>query len=186
MQDEWKKRREMPPPFEGGPRATQDSSMDIEEVEQAVVLPVEVHRASSEAPSVASSMRKVSVMILRLTGLMTGQRGRAPGDEGVGGASGKNRHKVAVPLVYVGWENTCDACKTHGKADICTEGTGVACAECQRLKGHCSFAQGKRGAGKKAVEMEGSVEMTRCEYPTYPWFVATDEGDSRSTGLSDH
>ena len=64
MQDEWKKRREMPPPFEGGPRATQDSSMDIEEVEQAVVLPVEVHGASSEAPSVMSSVRKVSVMIL--------------------------------------------------------------------------------------------------------------------------
>ena len=160
MQEEWKKRRKMPPPFEGGPQATQDSSMDIEEVEQAVVPLVEVHGALSEAPSVTSSMCKVSVMILRLTGLTTGQWGCAPGDEGVGGASGKNRRKVAVPLVYVGQENACDACKTHGKADICAEGTGAACAECQRLKGHCSFAQGRRGAGKKAVETEGSVERT--------------------------
>ena len=54
----------MPPLFEGGPRATQDSSMDIEEVEQVVVLPVEVHGALSEALSVTSSVRKVSVMIL--------------------------------------------------------------------------------------------------------------------------
>ena len=92
----------MLPPFEGGPRATQDSLMDIEEVEQAVVPPLEVRGALSEAPSVASSMRKVSVMILQLTGLTTGQRGRAPRDEGVGGASGKNRRKVAVPLVYIG------------------------------------------------------------------------------------
>ena len=90
-----------------------------------------------------------------------------------------------MPLVYVGRENTCDACKTHGKADICAEGTGVACTECQCLKGRCSFVQGKWGVGKKAVEMEGSVEMTRCEYPTYPRFVATDEDDSRSTGLCD-
>ena len=123
--------------------------------------------------------------ILRTRGLTTGQRGRAPGDEGAGGASGKNRRKVAMPLVYVGRENACDACKTHGKANICAEGTGVACAECQRLKGRCSFVQGKQGAGKKAVETEGSVETTRCEYPTYPWFVAADEDDSRSTGSSD-
>ena len=125
-------------------------------------------------------------MILRLTGLTTGQQGCAPGDEGVSGASGKNRRKVAMPLVYVGQENACDACKTHGKADICVEGTSVACAECQCLKGHCSFVQGRRGAGKKAVEMEGSVERTRCEYPTYSWFVVTDEDDSRSTSSCDH
>ena len=115
MQDEWKKWREMPLPFEGGPRATQDSLMDIEEVEQAVVPQAEVCGASSEAPSVVSSVRKVSVMILRLTGLTAGQRGRAPGDEGAGGASGKNRCKVAVPLVYMGRENACDACKTQGR-----------------------------------------------------------------------
>ena len=102
MQEEWKKRREMPPPFEGGPQATQDLSMDIEEVEQAVVPPVEVRGALLEAPSVTSSVRKVSVMILRLTGLTTGQWGCTPGDKGVSGTSGKNRRKVAVPLVYVG------------------------------------------------------------------------------------
>ena len=76
MQDEWKKRRKMPPPFEGGPQATQDSSMDIEEVEQAVMPQAEVRGVSSEALLVMSSMHKVSVMILRLTGLMTGQRER--------------------------------------------------------------------------------------------------------------
>ena len=90
-----------------------------------------------------------------------------------------------MPLVYVGRENACDACKTHGKADICAEGTGAACAECQRLKGCCSFAQGRRGAGKKAVEMEGSVERTRCEYTTYPRFVATDKDDSWLTSSCD-
>ena len=64
MQDEWKKQREMLPPFQGGPQATQDSSMDIEEVEQVVVPQAEVCGASSEAPSVVSSVHKVSVMIL--------------------------------------------------------------------------------------------------------------------------
>ena len=116
---------------------------------------------------------------------MTGQQGHAPRHKGAGGTCGKNRHKVALPLVYMGCENTCNTCKTHGKADICAEGTGVVCAECQCLKGHCSFMQGKWGAGKKVVETEGSMEMTRCEYPTYPWFVMTNEDDSQSTGSCD-
>ena len=122
-----------------------------------------------------------------ITSYRTDDRAAGTCSRGRGGwwASGKNRRKVAALPVYVGRENACDACKTHGKADICAEGTGVACAECQHLKGHCSFAQGRRGAGKKAVEAEGSMETTRCEYATYPRSVATDENDSRSTGSRD-
>ena len=46
-------------------------------------------------------------------------------------------------LVYVGREN---ACKTHGKADICAEGTSVACAECQCLKRALQLRAGKEGS----------------------------------------
>ena len=49
MQDEWKKWWEMLLPFKQGPRAMQDLSMDIEEVEQAVVPQAKVHAVSSEA-----------------------------------------------------------------------------------------------------------------------------------------
>ena len=69
--DEWMKKRSMPPPLEESPSGAQGAAMEVEDAECAVVPAAECRGASSEARSVASSVRKVSgiipLQLLRLT-----------------------------------------------------------------------------------------------------------------------
>ena len=58
--------------------ASQASAMEVEEVEQAVVPAAETGGASSEAVSVASSMRKVSSDTIGLSN-RTNERPEGPG-----------------------------------------------------------------------------------------------------------